>query len=102
MDLIHDFKRLRQLYHSLESHTRSLSALGVSLLSYGSVLSSVFVNKLPKELHVTNSEDIQQEEWEFGAILEDVEKEINARERTSSSINDTLKKPSKEPATVAA
>ena len=50
----------------------------------------------------TINKDIQQEEWEFDAILEVVEKEINARERASSSINDTLKKPSKEPAIVAA
>ena len=102
VDSIHDLKRLRRLYDSLESHTRSLSALGVSSSSYGSLLSSVFVNKLPKELRVTISKDIQQEEWEFDVILEVVEKEINARERASSSINDPLKKPSKEPATVAA
>ena len=79
-----------------------MSALGVSSSSYGSLLSSVVVNKLPKELCVTISKDIQQEEWEFDAILEVMEKEINTRDRASSGINDTLKKPSKEPATVAA
>ena len=50
VDSIHDFKRLRSLYDSLESHTWCLSALGVSSSSYGSLLPSVFVNKLPKEL----------------------------------------------------
>lgn len=99
---IHDMKGLRHLYDSLESHTRSLHSLGVSSSSYGSLLSSVFVNKLPKELRVVISKEFQQEEWDFDSLLEIVEKEINARERASCSINLPSKKPPKEHPTVAA
>ena len=48
----HNLKGLRHLYDTVESQVRSLKALGVSADSYGSILSSVFVNKLPEEIRL--------------------------------------------------
>ena len=48
----HNLKRLRRLYDQLESHIRILKSLGVTPESYGSLLSSVLLNKLPSELRL--------------------------------------------------
>ena len=47
---LHNIKGLRTLCDSIESHVRSLGSLGVSSASYGSLLSSILMNKLPHEL----------------------------------------------------
>ena len=47
---LHNLKGLRTLCDSIESHVRSLGSLGVSSASYGSLLSSILMNKLPHEL----------------------------------------------------
>ena len=43
----HDLKGLCRLYDSVESHVRGLRALGVDAGSYGQLLSSMLMNKLP-------------------------------------------------------
>ena len=48
----HDVKGLRQLYDVIESNVRSLKSLGVKADSYGSLLSSVLMTKLPSELRL--------------------------------------------------
>ena len=45
-----DIKSLRHLYDSVECHVRGLRALGVNTESYGQLLSSVLMNKLPAEI----------------------------------------------------
>ena len=44
-----NLKNLRRLYDTVESHVRGLKSLGISATSYGSLLSSVLMNKLPPE-----------------------------------------------------
>jgi hypothetical protein len=48
----YDLKGLRHLYDVVESNVCSLKALGVNSESYGTLLSSVFVTKLPNELRL--------------------------------------------------
>ena len=45
-------RSLRQLYDTVESNVRSLKSLGVSRESYGGLLSSILMNKLPQEFHL--------------------------------------------------
>ena len=45
-------KGLRHLYDLIESQVRGLQALGVPAESYGSLLLSVLMNKLPQELRL--------------------------------------------------
>ena len=47
-----DLRALRKLHDHVESHVRSLSALGVDAATYGSLLSSVILNKLPTDLQL--------------------------------------------------
>ena len=54
----HDLKGLRCLYDTVESQVRGLKSLGVESSSYGSLLSSVLLKKLPPELHLIVSQEI--------------------------------------------
>eukprot|EP00731_Ephydatia_muelleri_P035515 Em0131g2a len=78
-------KGLWRLYDLVESHTRSLHSLGIPSSSYGNLLSSVFMNKLPQEIRVVISREVSDEYWDLGAIMKIVEREISARERASAN-----------------
>ncbi len=81
----HNLKGLRHLCDLVESQVRSLKSLGVASESYGSLLSSVLLNKLPQELRLIVSRKITDEEWNLDALLKVVGQEVEARERTLAS-----------------
>ena len=72
---------LRHIYDFVETHTRSLSSLGVTPDSYGSLLSSVLINKLPTEVQLLMSRNISEEEWKLNRLLKVFHEELQARER---------------------
>ena len=76
----HNLKGLRHLYDIVEAHVRSLKSLGVSSDSYGSLLSSVLLSKLPQELRLIISRMTSEDDWSLTALMEELEKEIKARE----------------------
>ena len=45
----HNIKGLRRLHDYVETHTRSLKSLGVDSYTYGTLLASVLVSKIPEE-----------------------------------------------------
>ena len=57
----HNIKGLSQLHDTVESNVRSLKSLGVPLESYGGLLSSILINKLPQDfrLVITREELLQ-------------------------------------------
>ena len=75
-----DLKGLRRLYDHVESHVRSLKALGVKHDSYGAMLSSVFLNKLPPELRLIISRQLSGSELSMTTLMKIVEEELVARE----------------------
>ena len=62
-------------------HTRSLKSLGIPSSSYGSLLSSIIVNKLPQELQLIISREIKDQDWPLDNIMHALENELKARER---------------------
>ena len=81
----HDVKGLRQLYDVIESNVRSLKSLGVKADSYGSLLSSVLMNKLPAELRLIVSRKFgDSDSWQFDELLKLIEEEVQVRERSSA------------------
>ena len=78
-------KALRQLYDVMESNVRSLKSLRVTSESYGSLLASILMNKLPSELRLIISRKIGDDDWDFGVILKELLTEVEARERTTSN-----------------
>ena len=76
-----DTRKLRELYDTLESHVRSLKSLGIPSNSYGSLLSSIIMNKLPQELRLIISREIKDQDWQLDNIMHALEDELKARER---------------------
>ncbi len=58
-----DIKGLRKLHDSVEAHIRGLRALGVRPESYGGLLTSVLVNKLPSEIRLIVSRETGSGTW---------------------------------------
>ena len=75
----------RHLFDKVEAQVRSLKALGVDPASYGSLLSSILLSKIPQELCLIISREVPQDKWEFDAILKIIEREVEARERAVDS-----------------
>lgn len=83
----YNLKGLRTLYDTVESHIRALKSLGVPSQSYGSLLCSMLMNKLPQELRILVSREVKNDDWDLDRLLKLVEGEIEARERASSHVN---------------
>jgi len=60
--LQYDVKGLRCLYDNIEMNVRCLNSLGVNPESYGSLLSSVLMSKLPAELRLIASRKFSDKE----------------------------------------
>ncbi len=82
-----NLKGLRRLYDEVESHVRSLKALGVESETYGALLSSVLLNKLPPELRLIVSRNVSDSALDMDSLLEIVEKELVARERANHQVH---------------
>ena len=81
----HDLKGLRRLYDLVESQVRGLKSLGVDSTSYGNLLSSVLLQKLPAELRLIVTRETIEDDWDLDALLKQLEREIEARERAMAS-----------------
>ena len=97
----HNLKGLRHLYDTVESQVRSLKALGVSEDSYGSMLSSVFMNKLPEELRLIISRHVREDEWIVDVVMNVTEGEIIARERALGNSCRGSKRTTRDPLTAS-
>ena len=85
LESVNNIKALRRLYDQVEFQVRSLKSLEVPLNSYGNLLSSLFMNRLPQELRLIISRQIGDKEWHIDEIMTILEREISARERAFSS-----------------
>lgn len=94
----HDVKGLRRLYDVIETNVRSLDSLGVKAESYGSLLSSVLMNKLPPEIRLIASRKFgDKDSWEFSALLQVIEEEVQARERSTTRATHESRRPREYP-----
>ena len=87
----HDLRKLRQLYDLVESQVRGLTALGVGSDSYGSLLCSILMNKLPQEFRLIISREVTSGELQLDELLKSMEQEIEVRENVSSSCKKLIK-----------
>ena len=104
----YNINSLRGLCDQVESNVRSLKFLGVSSSSFGCLLSSIMISKLPQDLRLVVSRKIKDDKWNLEEVMEVIEHEIDARERAGVSAGIMLpssgapKKASKELHTAAA
>ena len=76
-----DIRGLQKLHDSVEAHIRGLKALRVPAQTYGGLLISVLVKKLPPELRLTVTREMTGEAWDLEQLMRIFEQEIDARER---------------------
>ena len=81
----HDLKGLRHLYDSVEAHVRGLRAVGVTSDSYGGLLTSIVMNKLPSEIRLIISRELTEEKWDVEKLMRVIDREVDARERSATS-----------------
>ena len=81
VDAPNDTRRLRRLFDTVEAQVRGLKALGVSVESYGGLLSSVLLNKLPSEIRLIVNRSLLGDSWDLDRILELFEAELTVRKR---------------------
>ena len=65
--------RALRLYDTVESQVRGLRSLGVASESYGSLLSSILLTKLPQELRLIISRRVGTGNWELERLMEMLE-----------------------------
>ena len=75
-----DLTNLRQLYDKVESHVRWIESLDITSASYGSLLSSILMKKIPQDLCLIVSREIFRDEWDLDSLMKVNEKETEARE----------------------
>ena len=77
----HEVRGVRHLYDAVESHVRGLRALGVSTESYGGMLTSILMSKLPAEIRLIVNRELTDDTWSITNVLKSVEKELRIKER---------------------
>ena len=88
----HNLKGLRHLYNFVETHVRSLRALGVQSDSYGEILVSVIMQKLPQEIRLLISRNQPEEGWKLDSVMATLETEVEARERAAAGTHTSNRK----------
>ena len=68
---------LRRLYDKIESNVRGLASLGVTSDSYGSLLSSVLIQKLTSELRLIVGRRVT-DKWTLPSIMEVLGEDLEA------------------------
>ena len=81
----HQLRDLRWLYDQAEANIRSLKVLGVKPASYGTMLSSVLLTKLPPEMRLIVTRKVSSADLDMDSLLTTFEQELTARERATNS-----------------
>ena len=83
---INNTKGIRKLYDEIETNLRSLKSLGVKPDSFGCLLVPILLSKLPSllNLHLSRKFDTNTDVWDVDLIMEELKKELEARERCQS------------------
>ena len=93
----HNLKGLRQIFDVVESNVRGLRALGVPASSYGGLLSSILMARLPPELRLIVSRELSEDEWNLESMMEIIRREIEARERSMGVLLSQTRRSSTKP-----
>ena len=91
----HLLRNLSRLHDSVETHVRSLKSLGVESETYGTLLASVLLNKLPQELRLIVSR--KTSDVGLDQLLKEVEQEIDTRERAQATQPNPGQPPPRKP-----
>lgn len=74
-------KTLRNLYDTVESQIRSLTAFDSDIKNYGPFLVPVIMSKIPNEIKLVITRQLDKNTWDATLILKQLQKEIEVREK---------------------
>ena len=74
-----DLHGLRKFYDDVESNGRSLRNLGIGSKSYGSLLSTLIIEKLSQDIKLIISRKIETDIWDLPKVLDLISLELRAR-----------------------
>ncbi|XP_068735432.1 uncharacterized protein [Montipora capricornis] len=77
---IHEVKRLRNLYDTVESYMRSLESLEISQEMYGCFRTPLIMQKLPEEFRIAITRNLTSETWVLKDIMSEFQRELQLRE----------------------
>ena len=93
MSSIYNLKGLRYLFDAVESNVRGLRALGAAASSYGGLLSSILMARLPAELHLMVSRRLSEDEWDPESVMKIFQREIQDRGHSAGATLSQTRKP---------
>ena len=82
-----DIETLRKIYNSLETSVRNLTELNVDINSYGTLLISLILERIPSELKVIISRRFKDDVCDLLSLIEIFKEELFARERIEAIDN---------------
>ena len=82
---VHNIKELRNLHDKVESHVRSLIAIGINSEHYGALLIPIILDKLPDDIRLVISRKLGKETWKIEEFMKILKDEITARENCDFS-----------------
>ena len=82
-----DIETLRKIYNSLETSVRNLTELNVEISSYGTLLISLILERIPSELKVIISRRFKDDVWDLLSLIEIFKEELFAMERIEAIDN---------------
>ncbi len=80
-----NWRALRHLYDTVESQIRGLNSMGVKSETYGALLSSVMLGKLPQEIRLFLSRGMGDGDRNLDDMMKLLLGELQARERAAAS-----------------
>ena len=78
---------MRKIYNSLETSVRNLTELNVNINSYGTLLISLILERIPSELKVIISRRFKDDVWDLLSLIGIFKEELFARERIEAIDN---------------
>ena len=75
-----DIVKVRMVFDKIESHVRSLQAMGITAEMYGSLLIPVIMEKIPDEFRLMISRRLKSERWDIKELIAIFKEELEARE----------------------
>jgi len=78
----HNVRGLRRLFDTITSHIRSLKSLEFHPAAYATTFCPKLLTKLPNDLRLIVSRTLPSDKWDLKVMLDTIEQELNARERS--------------------
>ena len=82
---------LREVYGKITVNVRGLSALGVGVEQYGSLLIPIIMAKLPNNVKLRIAGETQEDVWKIEDLLKAIKLEVEARETSDGVKAQTMK-----------